>query len=246
MKKLLLFDVDGTIAESGQKMNKDIVKLLNNNFINSSVEIGIVGGGKLDKILWQTDEVKFHHYFSECGCVYNKLINDKLEEIYKKDIRKHNLYNSINILIKLALKFLSEVKYTLTGNFIDLRTGIIYISLIGLNANENERDYFKQLDNKFCYRKKLLDILQNKALELNIYSKIHIVYGGSVGIAIYPSEYDKKQIMNHINHKDYSEIHYYGDKYLKDGNDYLLLNHEYIIGHRTNSPSETLEFLKLL
>ena len=35
MKKLLLFDVDGTIAESGQKMNKDIVKLLNNNFINS-------------------------------------------------------------------------------------------------------------------------------------------------------------------------------------------------------------------
>lgn len=246
MKKLLLFDVDGTIAESGQKMNKDIVKLLNNYENNSLIEIGIVGGGKLDKILWQTDEVKFHHYFSECGCVYNKLFNDKLELIYEKDIREHNLYSSINILIKLALKFLSEVDYTLTGNFIDLRTGIIYISLIGLSANENERNYFKQLDNQFSYRKKLLDILQNKALELNIYNKIHIVYGGSVGIAIYPGEYDKKQIMNHINHKDYSEIHYYGDKYLHDGNDYLLLNHEYVIGHRTDSPNETFEFLKLL
>lgn len=246
MKKLLLFDVDGTIAESGQKMNKDIVKLLNNYENNSLIEIGIVGGGKLDKILWQTDEVKFHHYFSECGCVYNKLINDKLELIYEKDIREHNLYSSINILIKLALKFLSEVDYTLTGNFIDLRTGIIYISLIGLSANENERNYFKQLDNQFNYRKRLLDILQNKALELNIYNKIHIVYGGSVGIAIYPSEYDKKQIMNHINHRDYSEIHYYGDKYLHDGNDYLLLNHEYVIGHRTDSPNETFEFLKLL
>lgn len=246
MKKLLLFDVDGTIAESGQKMNKDIVKLLNNYENNSLIEIGIVGGGKLDKILWQTDEVKFHHYFSECGCVYNKLINDKLELIYEKDIREHNLYSSINILIKLSLKFLSEVDYTLTGNFIDLRTGIIYISLIGLSANENERNYFKQLDNQFNYRKRLLDILQNKALELNIYNKIHIVYGGSVGIAIYPSEYDKKQIMNHINHRDYSEIHYYGDKYLHDGNDYLLLNHEYVIGHRTDSPNETFEFLKLL
>lgn len=256
MKKLLLFDVDGTIAESGQKMNKNITELLNNSFKNSSTEIGIVGGGKLDKILWQTEDVKFDHYFSECGCVYNKLatdnnnlplsLNNSLNLIYEKNIREHSLYNDINILIKLALKFLSEVDYTLTGNFIDLRTGIIYISLIGLNANENERDYFKLLDKQFNYRKRLLDILQNKALELNIYNKIHIVYGGSVGIAIYPSEYDKKQIMNHINHVDYSEIHYFGDKYLNNGNDYLLLNHKYVIGHRVDNISNTYEILKNL
>ena len=244
MKKLLLFDVDGTIAESGQKINKDIAKLLNNYENNSLIEIGIVGGGKLDKILWQTDEVKFHHYFSECGCVYNKLINDKLELIYEKDIREHNLYSSINILIKLSLKFLSEVDYTLTGNFIDLRTGIIYISLIGLSANENERKYFKQLDNQFSYRKRLLDILQNKALELNIYNKVHIVYGGSVGIAVYPSEYDKVQIMDTINTKLYSEIHYFGDKYEKNGNDYGLLNHEYTIGHKIEDVNDTNLILK--
>lgn len=267
MKKLFLFDVDGTIAESGQKMNKDIAELLNNNFKNSYTEIGIVGGGKLDKILWQTEDVKFDHYFSECGCVYNKLVTDNnkfannnynlplslnsslnssLNLIYEKDIREHILYNDINILIKLALKFLSEVDYTLTGNFIDLRTGIIYISLIGLSASEKERDYFKLLDKQFNYRKKLLDILQNKALELNIYNRIHIVYGGSVGIAIYPSEYDKKQIMNHINHNDYSEIHYFGDKYLQDGNDYLLLHHEHIIGHKVNNIRDTYEILKNL
>ena len=247
MKKLLLlFDVDGTIAESGQKINKNIVELLNNCLKNELIELGIVGGGKLDKIMWQTNEVKFHHYFSECGCVYNKLINDNLELIYEKNIREHSLYNSINILIKLALKFLSNVDYNLTGNFIDLRTGIIYISLIGLSATEQERNYFKELDAQFNYRKKLLNILQNKALELNIYNKIHIVYGGSVGIAIYPSEYDKKQIMNHINHADYSEIHYYGDKYQHDGNDYLLLNHDYVIGHKIKNPSETFEYLKRL
>ena len=113
MKKLLLFDVDGTIAESGQKINKDIAKLLNNYENNSLIEIGIVGGGKLDKILWQTDEVKFHHYFSECGCVYNKLINDKLELIYEKDIREHNLYSSINILIK----FEHAITKSINSNF---------------------------------------------------------------------------------------------------------------------------------
>ena len=156
MKKLFLFDVDGTIAESGQKMNKDIIELLNNSFKNSSTEIGIVGGGKLDKILWQTEDVKFDHYFSECGCVYNKLannnnnlelsLNNSLNLIYEKNIREHSLYNDINVIIKLALKFLSDVDYTLTGNFIDLRTGIIYISLIVLNANEDERNYFTPLN----------------------------------------------------------------------------------------------------
>ena len=256
MKKLFLFDVDGTIAESGQKMNKDITELLNNYFKNSKTEIGIVGGGKLDKILWQTEDVRFNHYFSECGCVYNKLatdnnhsplsLNNSLNLIYEKNIREHSLYNDINILIKLALKFLSDVDYTLTGNFIDLRTGIIYISLIGLNANEDERNYFKELDEKLNYRKRLLDILQNKALDLNIYNKIHIVYGGSVGIAIYPSEYDKKQIMNYINYNDYSEIHYFGDKYLNNGNDHLLLHHEHIIGHKVNNIRDTYEILKNL
>ena len=108
MKKLLLFDVDGTIAESGKKMNNNISKLLNNIKSNEiDIDIGIVCGGKLDKILWQTQDTIFDHYFSECGCVYNKIINSKLQLIYEKNIREHSLYNNINILIKVALKFLS-------------------------------------------------------------------------------------------------------------------------------------------
>ena len=51
--------------------------------------------------------------------------------------------------------------------------------------------------------------------------------------------------MNHINHNNYTEIHYFGDKYTNDGNDYLLLNHEFVIGHRTDNPTQTYDFLKL-
>ncbi len=50
--------------------------------------------------------------------------------------------------------------------------------------------------------------------------------------------------MNHINYLDYSEIHYFGDKYLQDGNDYLLLHHNDIIGHNVDNPNQTYEFLK--
>jgi HAD superfamily hydrolase (TIGR01484 family) len=244
MKKLYLFDVDGTLAEPSKKithLNSIYLEKLRNQ---GNVEIGIVGGGKLDKILEQTSGILFDHYFAECGCVYKKLSGNYLEFVYEKNIREHSLYKHINILIKCALKFLSEVDYELTGNFIDLRCGIIYISLIGLSANDNEREYFKNLDKSNQYRKKLLDILRHKAVELNVYNKIHIVYGGSVGIAIYPSEYDKKQVMNYINIPSYSEIHYFGDKYQPDGNDYLLLNHEKVIGHRVDGVLNTYELLK--
>ena len=245
-KKLFLFDVDGTITESGQKMNKDHIIYLNSLEQNNNIEIGIVGGGTLNKILWQTEGVNFDHYFTECGCIYERYFTEtnKLIQIYSKDIRKHYLYSKINQLIKVALKFLSEVDYELTGNFIDLRTGIIYISLIGLSANEKERANFIEANNKFDYRKQLFKLLIEKSLELNIYNKVHIVYGGSVGIAVYPSEYDKVQIMDNINTQLYSEIHYFGDKYLCDGNDYMLLNHSGVIGHYINTVSETFYFLK--
>lgn len=243
---LLLFDVDGTIAESGQMIElsmKDTMRSL----INKGYHLGIVGGGKLDKILQQLGENnQIHHYFSECGCVYyrNQSLdnNQSLEHVYTKNIRDHELYPSINLLVKKALYFLSQVEYTITGNFIDLRNGIIYISLIGMSANVAERQYFIELDKQHEYRKKLLDILQTAADEMNILSKLNIYEGGSVGIAIYPKEYDKVQVLEYLQDK-YKTIHYFGDKYRETGNDHHLINHPDVVGHCVDSPNDTFNIL---
>ncbi len=254
MKKLILFDVDGTIADSGDLIKDDMVskllKLKENGF-----ELGIVGGGKIDKILIQMDnKIQFDHYFSECGCVYHRIsqqkdansnTNLKIQEIYCKNIREHPLYDTINKLVKMCLQFLANVDYTLTGHFIDLRNGIIYVSLIGLNANQKERQYFMELDNKHNYRKKLLDILNIELLEMDKANKIDVVQGGSVGIAIYPSEYDKIQVLDYFekNNYKYDEISYFGDKYNVGGNDYKLLHHPLITGYKTDSPEMTNQLL---
>lgn len=250
MNKLLLFDIDGTLVESGEKILPNMVELLN-SLQKKGYELGIVGGGKLDKILYQLDnKIYFSHYFTECGCVYNKndmnIHNFKLEEIYKKNIRNHLLYQDINILIKIAMNFISNVEYTITGHFIDLRNGIIYISLIGMSATIEERKTFLYIDSYNNYKEELLHLLINKATELNIINNIDIVYGGSVGIAIYPKEYDKIQVLDHIDREKYTEIHYFGDKYLQTGNDYKLLNNENIIGHNIDSLDDTVEILKHL
>jgi phosphomannomutase len=238
MKKLILFDVDGTITDSGQKITTDIKNIIES--LKSKYDIGIVGGGKFVTILLQLHDLKVHHYFSECGCVYH---DKNLETQYSKNLRKHELYPQINILIKTALYFLSQVDYTLSGHFIDLRNGIVYISLVGLSATKEERKIFIELDSIFHYRKQLLQLLHQEAVHLDIFSKICICEGGHVGIGIYPIEYDKTQVLPIIKDK-YSEIHYFGDKYKPNGNDYNIIHHPDVIGHRVNNYHETLQILK--
>lgn len=243
--KLLLFDVDGTLVNSGKEIDSYMIAALK-ELKSLGYHIGIAGGGNIDKILYQMkNEIFFHHYFSECGCVYYKnMLNEKLalEKVYEKNIRKHELYHYINILIKKALEFLSKVDYTITGNFIDLRTGIIYISLIGMSANESEREYFKKYDSTYKIREQLLILLNQTAKELDIYDKISILEGGSVGIAIYPCEWDKIQVLPSL--IQYKEIHYFGDKYEEGGNDYGIIHHKSVKGHKINSKQDTYALLK--
>lgn len=235
-KKILLFDVDGTIAESGQKINPEIKEFLF-NIQNNNCEIGIVGGGKYEKIKYQLDGLPVKHLFSESGCVYH--LDDK--EVYIKSLREHKLYPKINIIIKTALSYLSQVDYTITGNFIDLRNGIIYISLIGMCATQEERKYFMDLDKKYNYRENLINILKNKSIELNINNELDILEGGSVGIGIYPKEWDKTQVLDYLDKS--CEIFYFGDKYTTAGNDYRLLNNDIVKGYPVDCPEDTLKIL---
>lgn len=243
-RPLILFDIDGTIAESSQevpsKMKDKILKKM-----NAGYDIGIVGGGKLEKALSQLDDLHITHYFTECGCVYHRRSrdDDELWRIYVKNIRKHSLYPKINIIIKEALQFLSKVDYEITGHFIDLRNGIIYISLIGMAATQEEREKFIRLNNENNYRKLLISQLKKKAHELGIQDDLVIAEGGMVGIGLYPKEYDKVQVVDCVK-DEYKVIHYFGDKYEEDGNDYHLLNHKAIIPHRVNSLEDTIRELE--
>ena len=243
--KLLLFDVDGTLVDSGNEIDKFMITTLK-KLKSLGYHIGIVGGGNINKILKQMkDKICFHHYFSECGCVYyeNTSNNElKLEKIYEKNIRHHKQYLSIDKLIKQSLNFLSKVEYTLTGNFIDLRTGIIYISLIGMSANEYEREYFKKYDSKHNIRQQLLHILRETSKSLNIKNEVSILEGGSVGIAIYPCEWDKVQVLSSLT--QYKEIQYFGDKYKEGGNDHDIIHHEKVIGHKVDNKHDTYALLK--
>ncbi len=242
MKKkiLLLFDVDGTIANSGKKMDPEIQAFLQ-NLDPSGFEFGIVGGGELEKILFQINGFPFQYIFSECGCVFHQWNpnNQRYREMYTKTLQDHETYPHMEPLIRAALHFIAmEIKCPLSGKFVDRRQGLYYISLVGIQANDRERQEFIILDNLHSYRKRLLQILEN-LLPPNLDSKIDVKIGGHTGITILPKEWNKLQAVDSLPFENYHHVFYFGDKYEPEGNDYELLR--YSAPNYTGVPVATIE-----
>jgi len=247
-KKLLLFDVDGTICDSGKKISSSMANSMT-NLVKSGYEIGIVGGGTFNKILYQLDNKVVPKYiFSECGSVFHTLNfkTSQYEQINVNSLRSEPEYTQINKLVKTCLKYISNVDYLVSGNFIDLRNGLIYVSLVGMSATDDERENFIQSDFINGYRKELIDILKSQAVELGIDDYIDICLGGGVGIAIYPAKWNKVQVLDWINCGEYESVYYFGDKYLPNGNDYQLISHSNITGCHVDSLEQTTNILNEL
>lgn len=242
MKTLLLFDVDGTIADSGQIIDKSIYDLLL-KIDRNKYELGICGGGIYDKILYQIKDLEFDHIFAECGSVYYKRINKKFVKQYENLLVNHRLFPYFHLFLKKALKFISSILEGASGYFIDIRHGLIYISLVGLQADKRDRQNFYIKDDKYKYRENLLKELIEISEEEGIDNDLTITLGGSTGIAIFPKEWSKTQVLSHISPSNYKKIYYFGDKYEKNGNDYELIEHPDTIGIKVNSLVDTYNSL---
>lgn len=233
--KLFLFDVDGTICESGKKITSHMSNLIN----KLDGDIGLVGGGCFTKITDQIgNNIKPLYIFSENSTVYHKLDSCfNYINVHKFNIRSEPEYGRINDLIKLALLYIANQKYVISGQIIDVRNGLIYVSLVGMQATDDERNNFIKEDGIYGYRLELLNLLKNKVANLNLLDSVDIKLGGSVGIALTLSKWNKINVLNYIPH--YDEIHYFGDRYTDDGNDFQLLNSNLVIPHPVDTLNDT-------
>ena len=247
-KNLYLFDVDGTLTESTMTISPRMRGHLE-GLMKAGHETGIVGGGMLGKIRDQLNGLEVDHIFSECGSTYHRLVADSASTgnfyrlVYQNRIRETTFYPEIQELIKAALRYLSGADFPLGGHHIDIRNGLIYISLAGMTATADERACYITMDKRRGYRQELIAILRKRAEELDIHHTVTICEGGSVGISIYPARWDKVQVLDRILLDKYDRVYYFGDKYNEDGNDHKIINDLRVTGIRVNSPHDTDEFL---
>lgn len=181
----------------------------------------------------------FDYGFAENGLTAYKLG----EELAPASFIGHVGEEPYKKLVNYILRYLSEVDCPVKrGTFVEFRKGMINVSPVGRNASTQERNDFEAFDKKTGTRAKMVEALQKEFADLNLTYSI----GGQISFDVFPKGWDKTYALGRIENDGYDQIHFFGDKTYKGGNDYEIYTDDRTIGHAVNSPEDTIRIVNEL
>ncbi|XP_037933360.1 phosphomannomutase-like [Teleopsis dalmanni] len=237
---LLLFDVDGTLTPPRNTVLPDFEEFFYKH-IKPRATIGIVGGSDLEKMFEQLNGRKildeFDFIFPENGLV--QIENG--QEVGKQNIIKHLGEETLQRFINFVLKYLSELAVPIKrGTFIEFRNGMLNVCPIGRQCTRDERNMFAAYDQQHQIRAKMIDDLKREFHDVDLTYSI----GGQISFDVFPNGWDKTYSLRYIEaHYKFKEIHFFGDKTEKGGNDFEIYSDPRTIGHKVESPHDTRRIL---
>lgn len=260
MKKIVLFDMDGTLTEARQKMEIEMEQQLR-ILQEAGFEIGILTGSGMNYIKQQcpglfnislADTSKIH--FLPCnGTKY--ILNKKT--IYERNMRDYmgeKLWRRLmTIVSSLQHQLVLQNDFPLTGHFFDYRGSMLNWCPIGRNANLEDREEWNRINKNEKIRYDLLESLKNH-IEKNINHlgdlskpgvELDIKYGGDTSFDIFPLGWDKTYVLDKTDmFSEYDNVYFIGDRCEKDGNDYEIYSHKKVKGYKTLNPENTILIIK--
>lgn len=111
------------------------------------------------------------------------------------------------------------------------------ISPIGRNCSRSERNDYETFDLQHKIRETMVTKMRETFADLDLTFSI----GGQISFDVFPTGWDKTYCLKFIDTAEYDEIHFFGDKTFKGGNDYEIFSHERTQGHTVTSPEDTKE-----
>lgn len=203
-----IFDVDGTLTPSRQPMNAAF-QIWFEHFVETHSVI-LVTGSDYSKTLEQV----------------GKVICEKVVRVYNcsgSDVWENgvNIYTEDWSLPEDAHAWLSERLAESefpkrTGLHFEHRPGMVNFSIVGRNANLEERAEYVAWDKEHDERNVISFFFNGKFLNLEARP------GGETGIDISQKGRNKSQILNDLHDKDVT-LHFFGDRMDENGNDYPLM-----------------------
>ena len=204
MKKFI-FDVDGTLTPSRQKIQSDFLSFLFR--FTFSNDVYLVTGSDRAKTLEQiTPEL-----YDNCERVYNCSGSD----VYEGD---RNVYRDDWELPEDVERFLhDELDYSSfplrNGLHIERRPGGVNFSILGRGDGPGREEYVSW-DKERLERQDIADRLKNQ------FPDLEVQIGGQTGLDLAPLGINKGQIIRDFSEED--ELHFYGDMMEVGQNDYPL------------------------
>lgn len=237
---LVLFDVDGTLTPARLEISDEMKTTLQN--LRKKVVVGFVGGSDFSKQVEQLgDSVleDFDYCFSENGLTAYKEGKPLASQSFIQWIGEEK-YNK---LIKFILGYLANLDLPVRrGTFVEFRNGMINVSPVGRNASTQERNDYEKFDLKTKTRENFIAALRKEFPDSGLTYSI----GGQISFDVFPTGWDKTYALKHVENEGFKEIHFFGDKSYKGGNDYEIYEDSRTIGHAVESPADTIRILKEL
>lgn len=241
IKKLLLFDVDGTLTPARQSASDEILDLLNE--LKKKYVIGFVGGSDLVKITEQLSVrgnniiEDFDFGFAENGLTAYKLGKQLQSESFIKFVGEERYKKLVNFILHYVADLDIPIK---RGTFVEFRNGMANVSPLGRNATIQERLEFENYDKVHGVRAAFIKVLQEKFPDYGLTYSI----GGKISFDIFPNGWDKTYALRHVENEGFEEIHFFGDKTFEGGNDYEIFSDSRTIGHTVTNPADTARILR--
>lgn len=239
MKKLFLFDVDGTLAKSTCQLEPPMTELLHH--LSELGDLGIVSGGAYEKLCWQTSEIRqqVRYIFSENGLVTYE--NGKCKE--RRNLRDVWDEMFIQRVVNFLLVRIAEMPLPYKrGTFVKFRNGMLYVTPIGGDCSAEERAAFAEYDETNHVREQLIKNILQEFRDENLDARL----GGQIGIGVHPRGWDKSFALQFMNFDEFDEIHFFGDRCSPGGNDYPLYRLECPKwhSHAVSGPDDTARILR--
>lgn len=218
MKKLIVFDLDGTLAQSKAKLDKEMAGLF--SALLNVAKVAVISGGDWPQFKKQVisrlpkdTDLKQLSILPTCGTKFYEYRNQQWQKLYSEDFtaaEKEKIVNALNSAVKQS-GFIVEKTW---GEQIEDRGSQITFSALGQKAPLEPK---KAWDPKFAKRKKTKAILDKMIPEFQVQ------LGGATSIDVTKPGIDKaygirklQQILN----IGINQMLFAGDALFKGGNDY--------------------------
>lgn len=217
MKRLIVFDLDGTLAESKSSLDPEMASLLHD--LLGIIKVAVISGGGWDQYKKQLlsnlpddESLKNLSLLPTCGTKFYKYSNG-WKKIYSEDFsddQKKKIISSLNKAIR-ELDFNVEKTW---GKTIEDRGSQITYSALGQIAPIDEK---KKWDSDFKKRKKIKAILDVSIPEFSVR------LGGTTSVDVTKPGIDKAygihKLRDHLG-ISLDEMIFVGDALFPGGNDY--------------------------
>lgn len=243
MKKLIVFDLDGTLAESKSPLDPEMATLLGK--LLSFVKVAIISGGDWPQFekqvllssLSQSKHLENLSLLPTCGTKFYQH-GSGWTQLYSEDFTRDEKEKILHSLQEVSATSAFKLPKT-WGEFIEDRGSQITYSALGQEAPIEEK---KKWDPDFAKRKTM------KASLDRLIPEFSVNLGGTTSIDVTKPGIDKAYGIRKLHEFlgiAIDEMYFVGDALFPDGNDYPV-QETGVLSIQVHDPNETKQVIKAI